>query len=87
MKGNYPLDLGPEEVFLKIELQNYFEIDEKLFNYVRIKRRLKKFETLIDLGKHARRLAKEEGNDDFKASNGYISKFLERFSKSLIKNS
>ena len=79
-EGRLPYGLGPRRNLFKNRVGKYSQIDEKLFTYVCRKRSLKKIVTRRELGKKARRFAEDDGVNDFEASGGYISKFLQRFS-------
>ena len=53
-EGHLPLGLGSIRSLFKNRIGKYSQIDEKLFNYARIKRSLKIVVTRRDLGKKAR---------------------------------
>ena len=79
-QGNLPSELSKRRTLFRNQSGKYSAIDEKLFAFTCDKRKAKKIVTRRDLGRQARRYAKELGIQEFSASDGYVTNFLNRFS-------
>ena len=78
--GNLPDELSSRRCLFRNQTGRYLEIDERLFDYVCSRQNSKLVVTRRDLAKQARIYAKESKIDDFKATDGYVSRFLNRYS-------
>ena len=75
-----PDHLASRKRLLRSRVGKFSEIDERLFEYYCNMRKTNKAVRRKDLADQAKLLAEQKLIDDFKASSGYITRFLERYS-------
>ena len=78
-----PHNLSTRKKLFRSRNCKYSEVDERLFEYYRNKRKHNQVVRRKELAKQAELYAKEISIDDFKATQRYITRFLEKYSITL----